>query len=111
MRLAAGNPMATALMVILVFEAVVFGLAIPGMVVVSRQPLLVAVALCGAALLLALAAVSTLGKGPGYPLGWLTQLAGLALGLATPYMFVMGGIFAALWITAFALGRRLERAR
>lgn len=108
MRLSASNPMTRVLSVILIFEAVVFGLAIPGMIVVSQQPLTVAFVSCGAAMLLALAAAGTMRGQLGYPLGWLTQIAGIALGFGTEYMFVMGGIFAVLWVVTFVLGRRLD---
>jgi Flp pilus assembly protein TadB len=41
-------------------------------------------------------------------LGWLTQLAGLALGLLTASMFVVGALLAGVWVLAFALGKRLD---
>ncbi len=108
MRLSTGNPMVRVLATTLAFEVVVFALAIPGMVLVSGVPVVAASVAGGLACLLALAAAATLRRGPGYPLGWLTQAAGVALGVLTPSMFVMGSIFAALWVTCFVLGRRLD---
>ena len=45
----------------------------------------------------------------GYPLGWLTQIAALALGFLTAAMFALGGLFLALWTISFVLGKRLEQ--
>ena len=47
----------------------------------------------------------------GYPLGWLTQAAGIALGVLTPWMYGMGAVFALLWVATMVLGRRLDAAR
>lgn len=44
-----------------------------------------------------------------YHLGWLVQVAAIALGaLATP-MYVLGAIFFLLWLSAFRLGALIER--
>lgn len=48
---------------------------------------------------------------PGYVLGWLTQLVGLALGILTPTMLVVGALFAGLWVLTFVLGKRLDAAQ
>lgn len=108
MRLGVTNPMNRALRALLAFEAVCFGLAIPGMIQVSGVPLGSAFALGAAAAVLALAASGTLKRDVGWWLAWLTQLIGVALGLATAMMYGVGGMFALLWVTAFVLGRRLE---
>lgn len=109
MRLGAGNPMVRVLMVTLIFEAIVFALSIAGMVQISRLDTGLSVALGGAAALLALLAAGTMRRPIGFPLGWLTQAVGVCLGFATQWMFVMGGIFALLWVVSFVLGRRLDR--
>ena len=109
--LAPGNPMARVLMALLVFEAVVFGLAVPGMVVVHGVPIATAGAAAGSAALLALVAAGTLRRPIGYVLGWATQVLGVALGVLTAWMFVLGGLFALLWVVTFVLGRRLQAAR
>ena len=46
-----------------------------------------------------------------YALGWGVQVAAIALGFVIPLMFVLGGIFALLWGSAYFLGRRIERER
>ena len=46
-----------------------------------------------------------------YALGWLIQVAAIALGLLVPLMFFLGALFALLWGTADVLGRKIERER
>ncbi len=109
MRLAASNPMGRVMLSILAFEAIIFGLAIAGMIQVSSLPVPLSFGLGLGAAALALVAAALL-RGPvGYPLGWLTQLVGIGLGLATEMMFWVGGMFALLWVVCFLLGRRIER--
>lgn len=109
MRLSATNPMRVVLLSVLLFEVIVFGLAIPVMVLVSSVPAGTAAVFAGAAALLALLSAGLMRSPVGYPLGWLTQLAGVALGLLTPTMYVVGAIFLGLWLTGFLLGRRLDQ--
>jgi hypothetical protein len=106
--LSAGNPMRVVLMVVLIFEVIVFGLAIPVMIFVSNVPGVAAAGFGGAAAVLALVAAGLLRSGVGYVLGWLTQLAGLALGVLTSSMFIVGALLAAVWVLAFVLGKRLD---
>jgi hypothetical protein len=46
-----------------------------------------------------------------FALGWLVQVAALALGFVIGAMFALGAIFLALWATAYLLGRRIETDR
>lgn len=108
MRLARTNPMGRVMLSILAFEAIVFGLAIAGMIQVSDVPLPVAFGLGLGAATLALVAAGLLRGPAGYPLAWLTQLVGIGLGFATEMMFAVGGMFALLWVVCFILGRRIE---
>lgn len=108
MRLAANNPMARVLGVLLGFEAVVFGLAVPGMIQVDGLTPATAFATAGVGAFLAVVAAATLRRGWGYPLGWLTQVAAVALGVLTPMMYLAGGMFALLWVVTFVLGRKLD---
>jgi Protein of unknown function (DUF4233) len=105
------NPMRTVLMFILIFELIVFVLAVPVMIFNSDVSLLVASALAGGAALLALVSAGLLGRPAGYPLAWLTQVAAVALGALTPSMFVVGGFFAGIWVLTFVLGKRLDAAK
>jgi hypothetical protein len=106
--LSAGNPMRVVLMTVLIFEMIVFGLAIPVMIFISNVPAAAAAGFGGGAAVLALVAAGLLRSGVGYVLGWLTQLAGLALGFLTTLMFVVGILLAAVWVLAFVLGKRLD---
>jgi len=58
--------------------------------------------------LLALVAAGLLRRPLGYAIGWLTQLLGVSLGVLTPGMFAVGGIFLAIWVLCFVLGKRLD---
>jgi hypothetical protein len=106
--LSAGNPMRVVLMTVLIFEMIVFGLAIPVMIFISNVPAAAAAGFGGGAAVLALVASGLLRSGVGYVLGWLTQLAGLALGFLTTLMFIVGTLLAAVWVLAFVLGKRLD---
>lgn len=103
-----GNPMTKVLVSIVAFEVIVFGLAFPGMILIDHVP--VATALVGTlvACALALASAVTLRRPVGFVLGWVTQVAGVLLGLLTPWMYVMGAVFALIWLSSFILGRRLD---
>lgn len=109
MKLAADNPMRTPLLIVLIFEVIVYGLSVPVMIFNSNVPGGVAGGLGGAAAALALVSAGLMRTPVGYPAGWLTQLAGIALGFATPIMFVVGAMFAGIWIMIFVFGRRLEK--
>ena len=106
--LSTGNPMRVVLMSVLIFEVIVFGLAIPGMILVSEVPPAAAAGFAGGAALLALVAAALLRSRVGYVLGWIVQCAGLALGFLTTTMFVVGALFAAVWVMSFVMGKRLD---
>jgi hypothetical protein len=106
--LSPGNPMRVVLMTLLIFEVVVFGLAIPGMILVSEVSTAAAAGFAGCAALLALVAAALLRSRVGYVLGWVVQGAGLALGFLTTTMFVVGALFAAVWVMSFVMGKRLD---
>jgi Protein of unknown function (DUF4233) len=108
MTLSPANPMRVVLMSILLFEVIAFGLAVPVMIVLSDVPALTAGLAGGAAALLALVAAGLMRRPVGYPLGWLTQLVAVGLGLLTSAMFLVGAMFLALWLVSFLLGKRLD---
>ncbi|MBN9106714.1 MAG: DUF4233 domain-containing protein [Propionibacteriaceae bacterium] len=111
MRLDPQNPMGRVMLSILVFEAVVCGLAIAGMIQVEAMPAVTSALLGGGAAALALLSAGLLRTPVGYPVGWLTQVVVIGLGFATPMMFAVGGMFGLLWVLVFVLGRRIERSR
>ena len=104
-----GNPMRVVLLAILIFEMIVFGLAIPVMILVSETSAGLAAGFGGGAALLALVAAALLRRPAGYVVGWPVQLLGVALGFLTGPMFFVGGMFLALWLITFILGKRLDR--
>lgn len=107
--LADKNPMTKTLMLTLYFEVIVFILASPGMIQVNDVPVAPALGFSLAAAALAGVAGGLLGRRPiAWPLAWLAQAAGIALGLLTPWMFIVGGGFAALFAVEFFLGRQIE---
>ncbi|MFC6358654.1 DUF4233 domain-containing protein [Luteococcus peritonei] len=111
MSLAPDNPMNRAMLSTLVCEAIVFGLAFPGMVIVSEISVLAAALGTGLAVLLCLLACARLRRPEGYPLAWAAQAAGVLLGFLTPMMFLVGAMFLAIWVVSFVLGRRIEADR
>jgi hypothetical protein len=106
--LSSQNPMRTVLMTLLFFEIVVFGLAVPVMIFQSDISTSSAVALGGGTALLALVGALLIRRPVGYLVGWAAQVAGVALGLVTSAMFAIGGLFLALWVISFVLGKRLD---
>jgi Protein of unknown function (DUF4233) len=108
MTLTPGNPMRAVLLAILIFEVIVFGLAIPVMILVSETSAGLAAGFGGGAALLALVAAALLRRPAGYLVGWTVQLVGVALGFLTAPMFFVGGMFLALWLITFILGKRLD---
>ena len=106
--LSAGNPMRVVLMTVLIFEVIVFGLAIPVMILVSGVSPAAAAGFGGGAALLALVAAGLLRSRLGYILGWIAQLVGLTLGFLTPLMFAVGAVLGGVWLLSFILGKRLD---
>jgi hypothetical protein len=99
---------------VLIFESLVVAFAIAVAVQVSdvRPAVAVTVGLTLSALCVVVSGL--LRTRLGYVLGSVLQVLVLATGFVVPAMFLMGGIFAALWVTALLLGRRIvevERAR
>ena len=105
------NPMRSVLLSVLIFEVIVFGLGIAVMLQVSDVSLGWAVGGGATAGALALISAGLLRTPVGYPLAWLTQIVGILLGLLTPSMFVVSGMFAGLWVISFVLGKRLESGK
>ena len=96
---------------VLCFEApcVFFG----GLVAKDLTGLSTAQAVGGASLIavLCLLTAGMLGRPWGYAVGSALQVVILATGFLVPAMFVVGGLFTALWITALVQGGRLEAER
>lgn len=108
MRLQPGNPMGRAMMITLFIEMIAFGLAIPVMVQLAGVPRSTAALAVGGVAVLCMIAGALFRTAAGYPLGWLAQLGGIALGFLTPSMFVVAGIFLFVYLLAFLLGKKID---
>ncbi len=92
-------------------EAIVLGLTTPVMLnlsdVTHAQALWVGLGLC-----IACVVIAGLLRFPwAYYLGYAVQVAAIVLGIVIPLMYVLGGIFALLWVLADQLGRTIDRER
>lgn len=96
---------------VLCLEAITIGLTVPVMITIAGvavgTALLVGLGLAVVCLLLA----GMLRAPWAYAVGYVIQVAAIGLGLVVPLMFLLGGIFAALWGTADHLGRKIEREK
>lgn len=65
----------------------------------------------GGVALVALLAAGLLRRQSGYLLGWVVQVWLLLSGLLITAMFVVGGVFALLWVVGLRVGTRIDRER
>jgi hypothetical protein len=96
---------------VLIMEAVVIVLAIPVAIVLEHVHHGVAVGVgCGLAVcaLLLSAVVGRPGMGWALWAGSALQVLVIAAGVVVPAMYILGAIFAALWVTGIWLARRLQ---
>lgn len=106
--LPSGNPMTKVVVSFLAFEVIVFGLAIPGMILVSGMSVAMSVVLGCIGMAVSIVCAVGVPRTWGYLLAWVLQVFAILLGLATPMMYVVGIIFAAIWVSIIVLGRRLD---
>lgn len=96
---------------ILALEAIVLGLTTPVMISVASVPVVTALVI-GLGLTVACVVVAgMLRHSWSYSVGWAIQVAAVALGVVVPVMFVLGGVFLALWAGAVLLGAKIDRER
>ena len=96
---------------ILSLEAVTLGLTTPVMISVAHVPAGRAAAGGLGLALVCVVLAGSLRHPVVYWLGWLVQVAALALGVVVPLMWVLGVVCTALWAGADLLGRKIERER
>ena len=96
---------------VLTLEAIVIGLAIPVAVSVSDVDARVAVPAGLGLAVLCLVAAGLLRRPVGYRLGWMVQVAAVALGFVVPAMFFLGALFGFLWFMALRLGSEVEATK
>lgn len=94
---------------VLALQCVVLGLSTPVLITVEdvSTPRALSIGLGPAAAALVLSGL--LRAEWAYYAGFVLQAVAVLLGLVVPVMFVLGAAFAALWTTAYLLGRRIER--
>jgi hypothetical protein len=96
--------------IVLVFEAIVIGLAIPVAIVLEHANHGLAGGVGGALAVCAILISGVVGRpGMGWALlaGTILQLLVIAFGVVVPAMYALGAIFAALWVTGIWLARRV----
>lgn len=96
---------------VLSLQAIVLGLSTPVMISIASVPTRTALAVGLGTALAAFVIAGALRSEWGYRLGYLLQVVAIGLGFVVTAMFVLGVIFAALWVTADLLGRRIEREK
>jgi len=102
-RMFAATVLVLEVLVIFFASLVAYGLRL-------ADPASIAVAAGGVAVLVFLA-VGLLRTWIGYVLGSVLQVWVLATGLVVPAMYVLGGLFAVLWVVGLRLGTRIDRER
>lgn len=108
LTLPVGNPMTKAVVSFLAFEVIVFGLTIPGMILVSGISVAMSVVLGCIGMVASILCAVGVPRTWGYLLAWALQIFGILLGLATPMMYAVGIVFAAIWVSIIVLGRRID---
>jgi Protein of unknown function (DUF4233) len=96
---------------VLGMEAVIIGLAIPVAIVQEHLHRAVAGGVGGGLAICALLLAGVVGRpGMGWALwaGTILQVLIIAAGVVVPAMYILGVIFAALWVTGIWLARRLQ---
>ncbi|MDO9379054.1 MAG: DUF4233 domain-containing protein [Nocardioidaceae bacterium] len=93
------------------FEAVVIALATPVMIAVEDVPVALALVVGLGLAVLAIVAAGMLRRPGGFVVGHAVQVGAVAMGFLVPAMFFVGAMFAALWIAAHLIGRRIETDR
>jgi hypothetical protein len=96
---------------VLGFEAVICLLTIPVLIGVADVDAAWALASGLGLAALAVVAAASLRFAYGYWLGHVVQVGAVALGFWVPVMFFLGTVFAALWVLALVLGRRVDEAK
>jgi hypothetical protein len=106
-----GKPLRQLCGTVLIMEALVIGLAIPVAIVQEHLRSSVAGGVGGGLAVCAILLGGLIGRpGMGWALwaGSALQVLVIAAGAVVPAMYILGPIFAALWVTAIVLARRLQ---
>ncbi|GAA3470236.1 DUF4233 domain-containing protein [Nonomuraea roseola] len=93
---------------VLGMQAIVVALITPVAIRIQGVAVPVAVTVGIGLAVLCVVAAGLLKRPSGYVVGSLVQVLAIATGFLVPMMFFLGAIFAALWITAIFVARRVE---
>jgi Protein of unknown function (DUF4233) len=96
---------------VLGLQAVVLGLTAPVMITLTDVSTGVALAIGLGLAAAALVITAMLGHRWAIWAGHLLQVATIGLGFVVPVMFLLGSVFAALWVTAVVLGARIDQEK
>jgi hypothetical protein len=95
---------------ILGVEMIVVLLAVPVAVNLAEVSTTAGWVSAGVVALLCLVGAATVRRGrAGYVIGSVAQVGAVSLGFVIPMMFVLGGIFALLWVVLLKIGPEVER--
>ncbi len=103
--------MRTLCAVVLVFEVVVLGLALPVAIQLGDHAPTTAGAVWGGLAIAALVLAGLQRFRWAYYAGWVLQLLVVASGFLVPGLLVLGVIFAGLWVAATVVGGRTDALR
>ncbi|MEV7970279.1 DUF4233 domain-containing protein [Sphaerisporangium sp. NPDC088356] len=93
---------------VLGMEAIVLALVTPVAIVVNHVAPGVAVPVCLGLALACVVVAGMLKRPSAYIVGSVVQVLAIATGFLVPMMFFLGVVFAALWVTAIFVARRVE---
>lgn len=96
---------------ILTLEAISFGLVTPVLLRLTDMATWLALTVGLGFLVVCFLLAGMLKRPFGYPAGHVVQGLAIGLGFIVPMMFVVGGLFALLWGTAYWLGGKIEREK
>jgi hypothetical protein len=103
------NPRRAMAASVLAFESIVLALATPVLISVKNVSTAAAVGIGVGSAVAAIVIAGLLRFEWAYWLGFLLQAFAIGMGFMIIDMVVLGLVFAALWTTAYVLGRKIER--
>ncbi len=96
---------------VLCLEGITLGLTTPVMITIAHVPVGTALGVGLGLAFLCLLLAGLLRSSWAYALGYAVQAAAIGLGFVISLMFLLGGVFALLWVSADYLGRKIEREK
>lgn len=96
---------------VLALQAIVLGLTTPVLLTLTDVPTGIGLAVGLGLMAAAIVVAGLLRFRWAVWAGHLVQVASICLGFVIPAMFLLGVVFAALWVTAVVLGQRIDREK